>query len=49
MMEFNLALASEMNGDLAGAIEWAQKSFNTKYTLAADNYLRLLKAHLANN
>ena len=49
MMEFNLALASEMNGDLAEAIEWAQKSFNTKYTLAADNYLRLLKAHLANN
>ncbi|MEI7422746.1 MAG: DUF6340 family protein [Prolixibacteraceae bacterium] len=49
MIEYNLALASEMNGDLAGAIEWVQKSFHTKYSIAAEDYLRLLKAHLANN
>jgi len=41
-IEFNLALASEMNGNLNEAIEWAQKSFQTKYSLAAEDYLRLL-------
>ena len=49
MIEFNLALASEMNGNLDGAIEWVQKSSLTKYSIAAEAYLRLLKAHQANN
>jgi hypothetical protein len=48
-IEFNLALASEMNGNLNEAIEWAQKSFQTKYSIATEDYLRLLKRHLANN
>ena len=48
-IEFNLALASEMNGNLKEAIGWAQKSFKTKYSLASEDYLLLLKRHLANN
>ena len=42
-IEFNLALASEMNGDLNEAVEWAQKSYKTKYSKAAEDYLKLLK------
>lgn len=49
MIEFNLALASEMNGNMEGALEWIQKSYQTKYSKAAEDYLRLLKSHLANN
>ena len=48
-IEFNLALASEMNGTLNEAIEWAQKSFQTKYSKASEDYLRLLKTRLSNN
>lgn len=49
MIEFNLALASEMNGNMEGALEWIQKSYQTKYSKAAEDYMRLLKSHLANN
>ncbi len=41
-IEFNLALASEMEGDLKKAIEWTQKSFKTKYSKASEDYLMLL-------
>ena len=41
-MEFNLALAAEMNGDLDLAIEWGLKSFKTKYTKAAEVYIKTL-------
>jgi len=37
--EFNLALASEMLGDLDLAIEWAQKSYYTNYMQQTNNYL----------
>lgn len=46
-IEFNLALASEMDGDLKEAIEWAQKSYKTKYSKAAENYLKLLNKLLS--
>lgn len=49
MIEFNLALASEMNGNLAGALEWVKKSYRTKYSKAAEDYQLLLESHLANN
>jgi len=42
-IEFNLALAAEMNGDLYLAIEWALKSFKTKYTKAAEVYINALE------
>ena len=41
-VEFNLALAAEMNGDLDLAIEWGLKSFKTKYTKAIEVYLKTL-------
>ena len=41
-VEFNLALAAEMNGDLALAIEWGLKSFKTRYTKAIEVYLKTL-------
>lgn len=41
-VEFNLALAAEMNGDLDLAIEWGLKSFKTKYSKAAEVYLKTL-------
>ncbi|HEY3388577.1 MAG TPA: DUF6340 family protein [Prolixibacteraceae bacterium] len=41
-VEFNLALAAEMNGDLDLAIEWAVKSYKSRYTKATDVYLKLL-------
>lgn len=47
-IEFNLALASEMNGNLKEAVEWAGKSFKTKYSKAAEDYLRLLNLQLLN-
>ncbi len=40
--EFNLALASEMQGDVEKAIKWANKSFKTQYRLQTENYLRKL-------
>lgn len=41
-VEFNLALASEINDDLDLAIEWGLKSFKTKYSKAKEVYLRTL-------
>lgn len=41
-IEFNLALAAEMNGDIDLAINWATKSCNTKFTGAANQYLQEL-------
>lgn len=41
-VEFNLALASEMTGDLNLAIEWGLKSFKTRYTKAVEVYLKAL-------
>lgn len=41
--EFNLALASEMLGDLDLAIEWANKSYHTKYMQQTQNYLLKLQ------
>lgn len=41
-VEYNLALAAEMNGDVDLAIEWGLKSFKTRYTKAAEVYLKTL-------
>jgi len=41
--EFNLALASEMLGNLDEAIEWANKSYYTQYHTQTENYLYKLK------
>ena len=41
-VEFNLALASEMTGDIDLAIEWGLKSFKTRYTKAIEVYLKTL-------
>ncbi len=41
--EYNLALASEMLGDVNAAIEWATKSYYTKYHVQTENYLYKLK------
>lgn len=42
-IEYNLALASEMTGDLDQAIEWCGKSLKTKYSRIANLYLKYLK------
>ncbi|MCX6239539.1 MAG: DUF6340 family protein [Bacteroidia bacterium] len=41
-VEFNLALAAEMNGNTDLAIEWGIKSFKTRYTKAIGVYLKTL-------
>ena len=41
-VEYNLALAAEMNGDTDRAIEWGLKSFKTRYTKAIEVYLKAL-------
>lgn len=45
-IEYNLALTSEMKGDLKVALQWAQKSFKSKFTTAAEDYLRYLKGRI---
>ncbi len=47
-IEFNLALASEMNGNLNEALQWAQKSLQSKYSKMAEDYIRLLNDRLVN-
>ncbi|MGE5394462.1 MAG: DUF6340 family protein [Candidatus Saccharibacteria bacterium] len=42
--EFNLALVSELDGDLDQAIEWALKSYNTYYQYQTEIYLKKLDA-----
>jgi len=41
-VEFNLAVASEMAGDLDLAIEWGIKSYKTRYTKTVEVYLKAL-------
>lgn len=41
-VEYNLALAAEMENDFDHAIEWCLKSFKTKYSNAAEFYLETL-------
>ena len=41
--EYNLALASEMLGNMDKAIEWANKSYKTQYRLQTENYLKTLR------
>ena len=41
-VEYNLALASEMNGDIDLAIEWGLKSYKTRYSKATEVYLKTL-------
>ncbi len=41
-IEYNLALAAEMTGNLDLAIEWGLKSFKSNYSKAAEVYLRRL-------
>ncbi|WP_153638944.1 DUF6340 family protein [Prolixibacter sp. NT017] len=41
-VEFNLALANEMNGHIEKAIEWGVKSYKTYYRHQTDEYLRIL-------
>lgn len=45
-IEYNLALAAEMNGDMNESMEWAQKSLKTKYSKATDDYIKLLYKRL---
>lgn len=40
--QFNLALACEMQGNIAEAIGWVEKSLNTKYMQQSRNYLNIL-------
>lgn len=42
-VEFNLALAAEMNGNLDLALEWGLKSFKSRYTKAIEVYLKALE------
>ncbi len=48
-IEYNLALAAEMNGNLNEAVEWVRKSLKSGYSAAAENYLSILNKRLANN
>jgi hypothetical protein len=41
-VEYNLALAAEMSGDLDLATEWGLKSFKTRYTKVSEDYIKLL-------
>jgi hypothetical protein len=45
-VEFNLALAAEMNGDPDLAIEWGLKSFKTRYTKVTEDYLKMLDSEI---
>ncbi len=45
--EFNMALASELDGRIDDAIEWASKSYQTAYRNQTDMYLKQLKSRKA--
>jgi len=47
-IEFNLALAAEMNGKIDEAIAWAKKSLQSKYSKVVEDYIRLLNARQEN-
>lgn len=42
-VEFNLALAAEMNGDLGIALQWCRKSLKTTYSFNKKDYLSVLE------
>lgn len=42
-IEFNIALAYEMNGDLDEALRWGVRSYNTYYRPVTYNYLKILQ------
>lgn len=42
--EFNLALLSELSGDIDGALEWGLKSFYSNYRFQTEAYLKKLKS-----
>ena len=42
-VQYNLALASEINGDLKSAVEWALKSYENMYRQITYQYLEILK------
>jgi len=42
--EYNLALASELEGNIDQAIEWGLKSFHTLYDYRTEVYLKKLRA-----
>jgi hypothetical protein len=47
-IEYNLALAAEMNGNIDEAIAWAKKSSQSKYSKVAEDYIRFLNARQEN-
>ena len=46
---YNMAIISEINGDLDGAIQWAQKSYENYNIRLALNYLNILKYRQSQN
>jgi hypothetical protein len=48
-IEFNLALASEMSGNLNEAVVWAKKSNQSRKSATAKKYLKILNARSLNN
>lgn len=46
--EYNLALLSELNGDIDGALDWGLKSFYSYYRYQTEAYLKKLKERKEN-
>jgi hypothetical protein len=46
---YNMAIISEINGDLVKAIEWAQKAYENDNNRLALDYIRLLKNRQSDN
>ena len=46
---YNMAIISEINGDLEGAIQWAQKSYENYNNHLALNYLNILRYRQSQN
>jgi hypothetical protein len=46
---YNMAIISEINGDIAGAMQWAQKAYEAYSNRLALSYLNVLKNREANN
>ena len=45
-IEFNLALAAEMNGDMKEAFDWANKSLRSRYSKVTEDYIKILNSRL---
>lgn len=45
-LEYNLAVASEMIGNIREAAEWAQKSYKSEYRRQTENYIYQLKMRI---